>query len=439
MVPPAAAARKGFLRPLTLTAVMFFTVSGGPYGLEPLFAYVGGAQALILVLLLPFLWSLPAILVVLELNGLMPVNGGYYLWVKTALGPFWGFLEGWWSWIFTLVDLAIYPVLFLQYLSFFIPDVEPLRIPLSLLIVWLGAGMNLLGIVPVGRSSVALGAAVVAPFFVLYIAGFVHGGPVPLTTAGTSSLPAQAAFAMGMFTVMWNYLGWDNGSPYAGEVHEPVRTYTWSLAAAFLLIVAMYVLAVYTGAVSGMEPSLLEEEGFPSLGTFIGGKWLGGLLSAGGMASTLGLFLSILLSISRIPAAMAEDRFLPEALGRLSSVRQVPYVSILLCALVVSGMVLWSLGELLIIDVTVYSAALFLEFVSLIVLRRKLPDAARPFRIPLGERGLLVMTAVPACCLAVALYGVVFTSDVHTGALLFAGGIVLSGPAAWYARNRLLT
>ena len=201
---------------------MFFTVSGGPYGLEPLFSYVGGAQALLLVLLLPFLWSLPAILVVLELNGLMPVNGGYYLWVKTALGPFWGFLEGWWSWIFTLVDLAIYPVLFLQYLSFFFPDIEPLRIPLSLLMVWLGAGMNLLGIVPVGRSSVALGVAVVAPFLVLYFAGFLHGGSAPLTTAGTSSLPAQAAFAMGMFTVMWNYLGWDNGSPYAGEVHEPV-------------------------------------------------------------------------------------------------------------------------------------------------------------------------------------------------------------------------
>jgi len=74
------------------------------------------------------------------------------------------------------------------------------------------------------------------------------------------------------------------------------------------------------------------------------------------MASTLGLFLSILLSISRIPAAMAGDRFLPHALGRLSSGRQVPYVSILVCATVVSGMVLWSLGELLIIDVTVYSA-----------------------------------------------------------------------------------
>ncbi len=68
---------------------------------------------------------------------------------------------------------------------------------------------------------------------------------------------------------------------------------------------------------------------------------------------------------------MAADRFLPRALGRISSGRQVPYISILVCATVVSGMVLWSLGELLIIDVTVYSAALLLEFVSLIVLRRK--------------------------------------------------------------------
>ena len=93
---------------------MFFTISGGPYGLEPVLHYVGGDLALLLIFVIPLVWSLPAILMVLELNGMMPVNGGYYQWVKTALGLRWGFLEGWWSWIFTFVDLAIYPVLFVQ-------------------------------------------------------------------------------------------------------------------------------------------------------------------------------------------------------------------------------------------------------------------------------------------------------------------------------------
>lgn len=80
------------LRPLQLTAVVFFTVSGGPYGLESIISYVGGTTALVLIVLTPLLWSIPTILMVLELNGMMPKNGGYYQWVKMALGLKWGFL-----------------------------------------------------------------------------------------------------------------------------------------------------------------------------------------------------------------------------------------------------------------------------------------------------------------------------------------------------------
>ena len=411
---------------------MFFTVSGGPYGLEPVLNNVGGDVALLLIFLIPVVWSLPAILMVLELNSMMPINGGYYQWVKTALGLRWGFLEGWWSWIFTFVDLAIYPVLFVQYLSFFFPDIEPYRVVICLAIVWLGAGMNLLGIVPVGRSSVVLGIAVLVPFLILFVQGVINGGGVAAPAAPHASMPfGPTAFAMGMFTVMWNYLGWDNGSPFAGEVDEPVRSYGHSLAVSFLLIIAAYAISIFTASMTGMNAEMLEQDGFPALGLHIGGWWLGAMVSVGGMASTLGLFLSILLSISRVPASMAEDGLLPHGISRLHKKFGVPHVSILLCATVVSGMVLWTFGELLIIDVTLYSAALFLEFVSLITLRVRAPERHRPFRIPLNIPGLIVMTSIPAVCLGVALYGLLSETDLHAGATLFAAGIILSGPAAW--------
>lgn len=54
-----------------------------------------------------------------ELATAMPVEGGYYFWVKRALGPFWGFQEGWWSWLTTFVDMAIYPVLFVDYAAYY--------------------------------------------------------------------------------------------------------------------------------------------------------------------------------------------------------------------------------------------------------------------------------------------------------------------------------
>src|ERR1700742_3196877 len=160
------------IRPVQLIALIFFTVSGGPYGLEPLLTYAGQHGALLLLLITPMLWDIPAIFTVLELNSMMPVTGGYYKWVKHALGMRWGFYEGWWTWLYTFVDLAIYPVLFVQYASFFFPELAVYKIPVCLLIIWGSAGLNILGIVPVGRVSLLLSVAVLTPFLVLILAFF---------------------------------------------------------------------------------------------------------------------------------------------------------------------------------------------------------------------------------------------------------------------------
>ena len=83
------------LKLLPLAAVLFLTVSGGPYGLEPLLVYAGQNGALVLLLLTPLFWDIPAIFTVLELNSMMPISGGYYQWVKHALGMRFAMYEGW--------------------------------------------------------------------------------------------------------------------------------------------------------------------------------------------------------------------------------------------------------------------------------------------------------------------------------------------------------
>ncbi|RYE17010.1 MAG: APC family permease, partial [Sphingobacteriaceae bacterium] len=92
------------LRILPLIALIFLTVSGGPYGLEPLLGYAGKNGALLLLIITPILWDIPTIFTVLELNSMMPVTGGYYQWVKKALGLRWALYEGWWTWLYTFVD-----------------------------------------------------------------------------------------------------------------------------------------------------------------------------------------------------------------------------------------------------------------------------------------------------------------------------------------------
>src|SRR5207245_6319574 len=104
-----------------LVAVMFFPVSGGPFGLEGLVGAVGPGIAILLLVATPLVYSLPEALLIGELASMLPVEGGYYQWVKRAFGRFWGFWNGWLSWAYSLIDMAIYPVLFLQYLHFFLP------------------------------------------------------------------------------------------------------------------------------------------------------------------------------------------------------------------------------------------------------------------------------------------------------------------------------
>ena len=123
------------LRPLALVAVIFFTVSGGPYGMEPLLGYGGPNGALLILLVTPLVWDIPTMLAVLELNAMMPLGGGYYQWVKRGLGLRWAFYEGWWTWLYTFADLAIYPVLFVQYASWFLPGLAGYKIPVCLALI----------------------------------------------------------------------------------------------------------------------------------------------------------------------------------------------------------------------------------------------------------------------------------------------------------------
>jgi len=419
------------LKILPLVAIIFLTVSGGPYGLESLLSYGGRSGALLLLFLTPLFWDLPTILMVMELNSMMPANGGYYQWVKRALGIKWAWYEGWWTWLYTFVDLAIYPVLFVQYASFFFPEIAHYKIPVCITIIWAGAGFNILGIVPVGRISLLLSAAVVMPFVILFgihLSHHSHWIQVPaqsLKGIGFSSL------GMGLYTVMWNFIGWDNVTTYADEVNKPVRTYFIAILIAFALTFCIYSFAVTTALSAGIDLGLLQQQGFPALGAIVAGKWLALMIAGGGMASALGLFSAVLLSISRIPEAMANDRLLPKKIRTLHPRFNTPYVSIIISAVIVSGMVLWTFGDLLIIDITLYGGALFLEFLSLIKFRIKLPHENRPFKIPLNTVGLCVLISLPFVVYIVALSSALNLSNKMLTPALFAIAALLSAEVVW--------
>ncbi|HEV2482958.1 MAG TPA: APC family permease [Puia sp.] len=435
---PSRQKSPGKLRAAHLAAVIFLTVSGGPYGLEELFGYVGNNGALLLLLVTPLLWDVPTILTVLELNSLMPTTGGYYQWVKRALGLRWAFFEGWWTWLYTFCDLAIYPVIFVTYASFFIPGIAHYKVLVCLGIIWSSALLNILGILPVGRVSSALSIFILIPFCFLFIMAFWHqGAPIPtpsIKETGFSNL------GMGLYVVMWNFIGWDNATTYAEEVQRPVRSYFISVCMAFLVTIGIYILAALAVTRSGInaEAISIDNGGFPVLGVLIGGHWLGILVASGGMASAIGLYSAVLLSVSRVPQVMANDQLLPTFLCSLHPRFRTPYISILASSVIVSILILFTFSDLIIMDIILYGAGLSLEFIALVALRRKEPAARRPFRIPLGRAGLIALYVLPLTIYTAALTGAFlakkdapFWSSERSGPILLAFGMLFSAAIAW--------
>src|SRR5438046_6080204 len=160
---------------LGLVFVLFFSTSGGPYTTETLIHSVGPGLGLLILALVPLIWSVPEALIVGELASMLPEEGGYYRWVDRAFGAFWAFQNGWLTWMYSLVDMAIYPVLFNQYLAFFVPSlVRTTRWIVALLVIWSATAINLRGARRVGRVSVVAGAFIILGFVALALAAVPH-------------------------------------------------------------------------------------------------------------------------------------------------------------------------------------------------------------------------------------------------------------------------
>lgn len=409
------------LRLIPLVGVMFFTVSGGAYGLEDMVSLSGPGLALLLLLVIPVIYSVPAALVVAELGTALPVEGGYYQWVKVALGRFWAYQEGFWSWLTTWVDMAIYPVLFADYLAvywvqagagetvFF--SVGGLDVDLhwlvALAVIWPLTYLNIRGAKVVGDSSLIFMAILLLPFVIMCAIGipklFIDGID-PFTPFVPPGETVASAIGAGIWIGMWNYLGWDGLSTVAGEVENPRRNFPRALAISIPLITACYVLPVLAGLASGQTWDTWTAGTFALAGYDLGGEWLKALITFGSFVSMAGLFSGLLLSVSRVPYVLAQDGWLPRSLTREHPRFGTPWIAIVSCSVIYSLFTLGPFQSLVIIDVFVYSLALLLEFVALLVLRVKMPGLERPFRIPGGMAGAAAVVALPTLVILFAIY-----------------------------------
>jgi amino acid transporter len=294
----------------------------------------------------------------------------------------------------------------------------------------MGAAYNLAGARAVGQGSVAMTAILIAPFAVLAALACASAFRAPYAPVEPI---ATTDVAGGVLVAMWNYMGWDNSSTIAGEVHRPQRTYPIAVLSAVGLVALTYIVPMGAMLAAGANPTGWDTGAWVSAARTFGGPPLAIAVVVGGMISAFGMFTALCLSYSRLPAALAEDGYFPPLLARRLASNGAPWTSILACSLAWTLSLGLSFEHLVSMDVLLYGGSLVLEFVAFVVLRVREPALPRPFKVPGGAVMAGVLGAGPTLLLGFALVKTAHESIGGTNALAVGGAIVLLGPLAYTA------
>ncbi|HKD03058.1 MAG TPA: APC family permease [Terriglobales bacterium] len=386
--------------------VMFSYCTGGPFGLEDMVTTSGPGMTLLYLLVIPLFWSIPVSLVSAELTTAMPVEGGFYRWVRAGFGDFWGFLAGWWNWCASFLLGAVYAVQFSDYFSFYIPQLAGWRhYAVSLLVVALVTWINVRGINAVGKFATALELFILMPAAVMVVMGLARWKHNPFVPMVPPHQPLFNIFGVGLALGLWLYSGYEQCSSVAEEVENPQRSYPIALAIVVPLSMAVYFLPTIASLAALGNWQSWHTRYFSDAAQLIGGSWLGSWMTLAAMITNLSLLNATVLTSTRMPFAMAEDRYLPHALTRVHSRFGTPWIAIIVSGIVYGLLSVESLLQL----ITVYNwlrvATTVMTVLAAWQLRRKMPEMKRPFVIPGGRLGLIAAVGAVLLMSAVALLG----------------------------------
>jgi amino acid transporter len=257
---------------LPLFGLIYFTVCGGSFGAEPMVGWSGPGLAMLLFILTPLFFSIPNMLMVREMQSMMPVEGGYYHWLKKAFGPFVGFMGGWMNWVVSWVDVSIYPVLAAYYLGYFIPALREgatiggvflsstwLSFIVAVILIWGVSILTVRGARLSGLTTNWLGLVMLLPLIAMSVMGLIvwlRNGttdPMPFLPSGepVTFEALMGALSTGIFVAMWNFMGWELPTAAGDEIVNPKRTYPIAMVLVLVAAIATYAIPTITGLYGG--------------------------------------------------------------------------------------------------------------------------------------------------------------------------------------------
>jgi basic amino acid/polyamine antiporter, APA family len=411
------------LGPWSTVAIIMGTVIGSGIFLVPtdMIKAVGTPGMVFAVWVFAGILSLFGALTYAELSAAMPEAGGEYVYLTVAYGPFWGFLYAWTqTWVAKSASIAALATAFYTYLADFLPGLQaplyivpwpigpgggPLEIRygqlLAIGLILLLSAVNYRGVEVGGNVQVGVTVLKVLLIAAVIVVGLLsrHAHVLNLSTSTTSIPGGPAGFFVALVAALWAYDGWNNAGMLGSEVQNPQRTFPLALIAGVTAIIGVYLLTnlAYFSVLNAGEVAASNRVAADMVRR-IAGPHGAAAVSVAAMISIFAALNGSILSGSRVPYAMARDGYFFRHVGLVNPRFRTPSASILLLGVWSSLFVLSGHYS------DLYNAVIFPSWIlygmtaaAVIVLRRKRPDLARPYRtwgypwVPLAFVGVTIL------------------------------------------------
>lgn len=318
-----------------------------------------------------------------EVSSRFDATGGMYLYAKEAFGPVVGFEVGWLYWVVRVATYAANCNAFLIYLSFFYPPANEgwLRIVLICLILIPMTAINYIG---VRQSTILTNVFTVGKLVPLLV--FVGVGVFFIEPANFSfaASPTYSDFSAAVLFLIYAYVGFEAAVIPAGESKDPKRDLPFALFVAIGFCTLLYILiqAVAIGTLPDLASSKTPLA--DAAGTFLGSIGAA-FIAIGALISILGNLNGGFLAASRLPYAMAEQKELPEIIGRAHEKFRTPSVSIIITAVAILALTIYSTFFTAVAIATITRLLVYATTcLALPVFRRRKDAPAAKFIAPAG-------------------------------------------------------
>jgi len=419
----------------SMVGLIFFEVSGGSYGIEPVVRKAGDpVYAVVGLVLVPLLWSIPIALMTAEMCSAYPHVGGKIYFVHELLGPYVGWLNGAFNAVSNVFDVATLPAMAVGYAGRLPGGLQAWPRALACGMVALACLLNVRGVALVGRASSAFTLLVCSPFVLLVLLGAPRLRGLAEQEFATLA-PSRLKF---LCCLLWNTSGYDDAGATAAEVLEPQAVYPRALAASVAIVTASYLLPVVVGLAVQPTVAAWHDGELVHIGGIIGGPLLSLAIALLGIVSSFGQLNALLCSSVREIVCLAElpGQPVPRFLARLHPTFLTPHVGTLLFSCVLLLLVGADFTDLIAASMFFDCFSFVLQFAAWIKHRSYSPPGYSElgresgFRAPFGLACAVAVSALPVgfCLLAVSL---TLQEEGLKGVAGFGGTLAVSTVMYW--------